>query len=81
LVKRSTFALLYLLVAVGALLAAFRLEQWLSKGVGWAVLALLAAVAAEVVGGGILEIHKVFDYRKHREEWERANRSEIGPPG
>jgi hypothetical protein len=72
---RLTFVLLYLVVAVGALLVAFRLEQWLLKGVGWTALALLAAVAAEIVGEGIFEMHKVFDYGKYREEWEQANRS------
>jgi len=68
-------ALLYLVVAVGALLAAFRLERQFLKGVGWTALALLVAVSAEIVGGGIFEIHKIFDYGKYREEWERANGS------
>jgi hypothetical protein len=68
--------LLYLVVAIGVLLAAFRLEQLLLKGVGWAALAVLAAVVAEIVGGGIFEIHKIFDYGKYREEWEQANPSD-----
>jgi hypothetical protein len=75
LIKRLTLVLLYLVLAVSALLAAFKLEQRLLKGVGWTVLVLLAAVAAEIVGEGIFEIHKAFDYGKYRQEWEQANRS------
>jgi hypothetical protein len=80
LVKRLTLVLLYLVVVVGALLVAFRLEQWLLKGVGWAVLAILAAVVAEIVGDGIFEIHKIFDYGEYREEWEQANRCGLDGP-
>lgn len=67
---------LYLVMAAGALFVAFRLEHWFLKGVGWTVLALFAALTAEIVGEGIFEVHKAFDYGTYREEWERANRSD-----
>lgn len=73
LITRLALVLLYLVAALAALLAAFKLEQRLLKGVGWGVLALLAAVVAETVGEGIFEIHRAFDYGKYREEWEQAN--------
>jgi hypothetical protein len=73
LTRRSLLFLLYLVVTVVAFFVAFRFERWLLKGIGFTILALLAAVAFEVIGEGLLGIHKAFDYRKHREEWELAN--------
>jgi hypothetical protein len=51
------------------------------EGVGWAILAVLAGLALEVIGEGIFEIHKAFDHAGYRKEWELANGSAPGTSG
>jgi membrane protein required for beta-lactamase induction len=72
-VKRALVVFVYLLVVVGLLLVALKIEKWFLKGVGFTVLALVAAVALELVGDGLFGIRKAFDYGAYREEWEQAN--------
>lgn len=70
---RSLAVLSYLVLLAAALFAAISLEQWLFTGLGVTALAVLAAIAVEVIGEGLFEIPKAFSYRRYRDQWERAN--------
>jgi hypothetical protein len=76
LIRRSILVLLYLALLGVALYGAIHLENLFFKGIGLALLALLAAVVVEVLGEGLFYLRKTFDYGRYRQEWERANEPE-----
>jgi hypothetical protein len=76
LIKRSILVLLYLTALASGLYIAIGLEKMFLKGIGLALLALLAAIAVEVSGEGLFYLRRAFDYGKYRQEWEQANEPE-----
>jgi hypothetical protein len=75
LIRESVLVVLFLALLAGALYFAIHFEKWFFKGIGFAVLAVVAAIFVEVLGQGVFEIRRAFDYGRYREEWERANPS------
>lgn len=75
LIARLAIVLGYLLVLALAIAGAIVLEQLIFMGIGFALLAVAGAIAVEVLGEGLFELKRAFDYSAYRQSWDRANSS------
>lgn len=73
LIKRSFAVLLYLVALGAAVFGMLRFEALFFKGIGLALLVLLAYVAFEVFAEGVFYLRRAFDYGAYHREWEEAN--------
>ena len=73
LIKRVSIVLAYLLILAVAIVGTFVVEKLIFMGIGFALLAITAAIALEVLGEGLFELKRAFDYKGYRENWEQAN--------